>query len=60
MAASVIVIVPEFVPEFVSNIKSWAPLVVKVAFPAPDPNTVSPDRAFQYEIESTCQWLTDS
>ena len=41
-APSVIVIVPELVPEFVSNIKSCAPLDVRVAFAAPVPITVSP------------------
>ena len=41
-APSVIVIVPELVPEFVSNIKSFVPLVVIVAAAAPVPNTVSP------------------
>ena len=42
LAASVIVIVPELVPELVSKIKSCAPLEVIVAFAAPVPKTVSP------------------
>ena len=42
-AASVIVIVPEFEPEFVSKTKSCAPLVVSVAAAPPDPIIVSPD-----------------
>ena len=42
LAASVIVIVPELVPELVSKIKSCAPLEVIVAFAAPVPTTVSP------------------
>ena len=41
-APSVIVIVPEFVPELVSNIKSCAPLDVIVAFADPVPTLVSP------------------
>ena len=41
-APSVIVIVPELVPEFVSKIKLCAPLDVIVASAAPVPNTVSP------------------
>ena len=40
---SVIAIVPEFVPLFVSKIKSCAPLDVNVAFAAPVPILVSPD-----------------
>ena len=36
------VIVPEFVPELVSNIKLCAPLDVRVAFAAPVPILVSP------------------
>jgi len=42
-APSVIVIVPEFVPEFVSKVKSYAPLVVIVAAADPVPTTTSPD-----------------
>ena len=42
-APSVIVIVPELVPEFVSKTKSCAPLVVKVAAAAPVPILVSPE-----------------
>jgi len=41
-APSVIVIVPELVPELVSNIKLCAPLDVRVAFAAPVPILVSP------------------
>ena len=33
---------PEFVPAFVSRIKSYAPLVVKVADAPPEPIIVSP------------------
>ena len=40
---SVIVIVPEFVPEFVSKIKSYAPLDVIVDAADPVPTTISPD-----------------
>ena len=39
---SVIVIAPEFVPEFVSKTKSYGPLVVSVAGAPPLPKTVSP------------------
>ena len=42
LAPSVIVIVPEFVPPFVSKVKSYAPLEVKVAVAAPVPILVSP------------------
>ena len=42
LAASVIVIVPEFVPEFVSKTRLCAPLEVIVASAAPVPTTVSP------------------
>ena len=41
-APSVIVIVPEFVPEFVSKVKSYAPLVVIVAAADPVPTLSSP------------------
>ena len=41
-APSVIVIVPEFVPEFVSKTRLCAPLEVTVASAAPVPTTVSP------------------
>ena len=37
------VIVPEFVPEFVSKIKSYAPLDVIVDAADPVPTTISPD-----------------
>ena len=40
---SVMVMLPEFVPELVSNIKSCAPLDVTVAFPDPVPTLISPD-----------------
>jgi len=43
LAASVIVIVPELVPEFVSKTRSCAPLVVKVAAAAPVPILTSPE-----------------
>ena len=43
LEASVIVIEPEFVPAFVSNTRSCAPLVVSVAAAPPDPIIVSPD-----------------
>ena len=52
LAASVIVIVPEFEPLFVSKIKSCAPLVVSVAFAPPEPITVSPD-PFGLRLRST-------
>ena len=42
LAASVICIVPEFEPELVSKIKSYAPLVVRVAAAPPVPIIVSP------------------
>jgi len=42
LAPSVIVIVPELVPEFVSKVKSYAPLEVRVAVAAPVPILVSP------------------
>ncbi len=42
-APSVIVIVPELVPEFVSKVKSCAPFDVSVAAAAPVPILVSPD-----------------
>ena len=42
LAASVIVMLPEFVPPFVSKIKSCAPLEVSVAFAAPVPICISP------------------
>ena len=42
LAPSVIVIVPEFVPPFVSKVKSYAPLEVRVAVAAPVPILVSP------------------
>ena len=42
-APSVIVIVPEFVPEFVSKIKSYAQLDVIVDAADPVPTTISPD-----------------
>ena len=42
-APSVIVILPEFVPEFVSKIKSYAPLDVIVDAADPVPTTISPD-----------------
>ena len=42
-APSVMVIVPEFVPEFVSKIKSYAPLDVIVDAADPVPTTISPD-----------------
>ena len=41
-AASVIVIVPELVPEFVSKIRLWAPLDVIVASADPVHTLVSP------------------
>ncbi len=41
-APSVIVIVPEFVPEFVSKVKSYAPLDVIVAAADPVPTLSSP------------------
>ncbi len=41
-APSVIVIFPEFVPEFVSKTKSYAPLDVIVEFADPVPTTISP------------------
>ena len=41
-APSVIVILPEFVPEFVSKTKSYAPLDVKVAAADPVPTLSSP------------------
>ena len=42
-APSVIVIVPELVPEFVSKIKSYAPLDVIVDAADHVPTTISPD-----------------
>ena len=42
-APSVIVIVPEFVPELVSKIKSYAPADVIVDAADPVPTTISPD-----------------
>ena len=42
-APSVIVIFPEFVPEFVSKIKLYAPLDVIVEFADHVPTTISPD-----------------
>ena len=42
LAPSVITIVPELVPLFVSSVKSCAPLEVIVAPPAPVPTTTSP------------------
>ena len=42
-APSVIVILPEFVPEFVSKTKSYAPLDVIVDAADPVPTTISPD-----------------
>ena len=42
-APSVIVILPEFVPAFVSRTKSCVPLVVRVAEAEPEPMTTSPE-----------------
>ena len=42
LAPSVIVILPEFVPEFVSKIKSYAQLDVIVDAADPVPTTISP------------------